>query len=292
VTVVRDVPVDETERALDVFRRTYSASTLSSAITAGVESLVGQVIAVRGRLEAAINHLGARVEASAISEAATLAVEGSRYVIRIRNSDPEARQRFSIAHEIGHVLLFEGVASEPHLIPSIAHRPGSSVVERLCDQAAAELLMPADAFRDGLLSARFDWDHVMRLAAQFQVSHAAALVRVTDVLTGSRIVRFRRDPMTTGRSRQYEPLSTYGREPLRLPTRVRSAEVRPRVLDTADDRGRSVTRRMQLVLRGAVVWESQCVAVRERYGSTSATVAALFQPANVESDAWRVLSAR
>jgi len=292
VTVVGEVPLDETEHALGVFRRTYSASTVDSAITAAVESLMGRAVAVRGRLEDAIDHLGARVEASCIPESATLAVESGRYVIRVRNSDPEARRRFSIAHEIAHVLLFEGVASEPHLMPAIAHRLRNPVVERVCDRAAAELLMPADTFRDSLLSARFDWNHVMRLAGQFQVSHTAVLVRVADVLAGSRIVRFRRDPMTTGRSRQYERLSTYGRKPLSLPRRVRGAEMRPRVLDNADDRGRSVTRRMQLVLRGDVVWESQCIAVRERFGSASATVAALFQPADKELDAWRVLSAR
>ena len=61
-----------------------------------------------------------------------------------------ARQRFSFAHELGHLLLqLAGLSKYPRSVTQ--HRLGNAAdqkEEQLCDQIAAEILMPALAFEE------------------------------------------------------------------------------------------------------------------------------------------------
>lgn len=74
-----------------------------------------------------------------------------RVVIGVNSEHPKTRQRFTLAHEIGHLLLHEG---EPLHVDSDTpgfsvnrrdqrSREGSDVTEREANHFAAELLMPA-----------------------------------------------------------------------------------------------------------------------------------------------------
>ena len=69
---------------------------------------------------------------------------GSGADILVRSGDPHARQRFTLAHEIGHWLLNEAVPRVHE--PGSARRPFEANVERWCDEFAAHLLMPVAAF--------------------------------------------------------------------------------------------------------------------------------------------------
>ena len=81
------------------------------------------------------------------------------------------RRRFTIAHELAHIL-FEN--SGPR-----APRVGADL-ERLCDMLAAEILMPGTVFAAALSQATFDTSLVMRLASQFQTSLTATVLRCTE----------------------------------------------------------------------------------------------------------------
>ena len=54
------------------------------------------------------------------------------------------RQRFSLAHEIGHVLLEQSLDGVRMRQP-IGHRSEDARIEKACDAFAAELLMPREA---------------------------------------------------------------------------------------------------------------------------------------------------
>ena len=90
------------------------------------------------------------VEIKEISSDAMLLPGAAGYKIALKKatSDGEkARQRFSFAHELGHLLLKQsGFDNGSNSKPMHRARNNRNDEERLCDQIAAEILMPRMAF--------------------------------------------------------------------------------------------------------------------------------------------------
>ena len=98
----------------------------------------------------------------------------SAWVVYYNPDKPEARRRFTIAHEVGHVML-HGV---PH---AAAARGGGGRFkgrERQVERFAAELLMPAGFVRAAIRQHGLDSD---RLAALFRVSQRAMQIRLEEL---------------------------------------------------------------------------------------------------------------
>lgn len=110
----------------------------------------------------------------------TMTVKG-RHSIVVNGKDSERRQRFTVCHEIGHVVL--ELESE-HGGPSWSYerRPHNEVC---CDIFAAELLLPVSLFRPALLKMEINTQSMTTLADKFNASLFA---------TGSRIVAFSPEP--------------------------------------------------------------------------------------------------
>ncbi|MFC2069954.1 ImmA/IrrE family metallo-endopeptidase [Chloroflexota bacterium] len=108
------------------------------------------------------------------------------YLITLNHKHNLARQNFSCAHEIGHMLLSE---VEPYIQdvefrtfkPQAVRVARQRAKERLCDIAATELLMPKNIFRRYLLNIGGSINSIEKLAAKFNVSIQAAAIRVSEV---------------------------------------------------------------------------------------------------------------
>ncbi len=108
-----------------------------------------------------------------------------RTTIQVRNEgrSPQ-RQRYTIAHEVGHLLLWEivGQSRKAHL-----GRTGrESEIERLCDMIAVELLAPAKEVRALLEKINFlasaNKAHcIVKIARIFDVSLFLASLRVKEI---------------------------------------------------------------------------------------------------------------
>jgi Zn-dependent peptidase ImmA (M78 family) len=110
------------------------------------------------------------------------------YVIRVNEKHYQVRQNFSCAHEIGHIL-FDDLNLEDY-IRTIEYRTAntqktmdiqSRARERLCDAAAAELLMPESVSRKCLSTFGLSITSIEYLAQTFQVSIQAATKRISEV---------------------------------------------------------------------------------------------------------------
>ena len=109
-------------------------------------------------------------------------------VIKVNKNHHPVRQNFSIAHEIGH-LLFSELKLE-HYINSIEYRTFNPQAkartrekarERLCDVAAAELLMPEQIFKKYLTNFGLSINSVELLAHIFRTSIQATALRIAEV---------------------------------------------------------------------------------------------------------------
>lgn len=97
-------------------------------------------------------------------DAVTQWVDGNPPLFLINAHAPADRFRFSLAHELGHVIM--------HGEPGV-----TAVQERQADEFASELLLPADTIRVELKQSRLDLARLLDLKHRWGVSMAALLRR-------------------------------------------------------------------------------------------------------------------
>ena len=96
--------------------------------------------------------------------------------IELRQDRPPTRKRFTLAHEIAHVLL-EARQTVAHRGLSFTHDD----IETLCDQVAAALLMPRTWISQYASRDRLNLSLIRLVAHRADVSLAAAAVRMAEV---------------------------------------------------------------------------------------------------------------
>jgi Zn-dependent peptidase ImmA (M78 family) len=104
-------------------------------------------------------------------EAGQTTVIAGRHCIFVNGRHSPERQRFTVLHEVGHIVLGLPSGHEPKIgmqaLYSYAVRPKEEI---LCDVFAAECLLPADFFKPDLDQSSVGFDSVAYLAARYQAS--------------------------------------------------------------------------------------------------------------------------
>lgn len=103
---------------------------------------------------------------------------GDKHFICVNANDLPERQRFTICHELGHIVL--GLPSQHEALPwwSYAKRPLSEII---CDVFAAELLLPFDLFMPAAEKVSMRLAGIDGLASTFGASVTATGSRFADV---------------------------------------------------------------------------------------------------------------
>lgn len=118
------------------------------------------------------------VEEDGLVEDGRLEVRGDSIRLLVRSGLTPARRRFTIAHELGHLLLMdprEGTVAR-------RLRSASSDVERLCDDLAAAMLIPRDWVIRRFADRPRNLSALRHLAQQTGTSMSAATARLAEVL--------------------------------------------------------------------------------------------------------------
>jgi Zn-dependent peptidase ImmA (M78 family) len=124
-----------------------------------------------------------------------------RWLILLRGSEPDTRQRFTLAHEFKHVLDHPFIDV---LYPSVCTMTREQRAEQVCDQFAACVLMPrrwiVQACEEGGV-------HPQRLAQRFGVSHTAMTKRLAAIGFGQQSERYRpnRKEVSNAKTRTSRP---------------------------------------------------------------------------------------
>lgn len=142
------------------------------AFVAGVDSSN-----IRNDLSAYLQAAGASLKKKVLSAGEsgfTITKLDGKHVITVNSQETTERQRFTICHEIAHIML--ELPSSHVQVPSwsFAKRDPNEV---LCDAFAAELLMPYKLFKAAMPAEEPSLSVIERLASDFNTSFPAAASR-------------------------------------------------------------------------------------------------------------------
>lgn len=144
-------------------------------------------------VETFVPSLGARLSTQPLQGdiSGMLYRDGVNAIVGVNSADSPTRQRFTIAHELGHLLMHEGRPMIVEKLVRVNLRRTSTVAsereEREANQFAAELLMPEELVRrevtklvgeQSLVSDRW---LVAELAKRFDVSGQAMEYRLVNL---------------------------------------------------------------------------------------------------------------
>jgi hypothetical protein len=183
-------------------------------------SLLAEAGAIRPptRLAPLARRLGAELqyddELQIGREEASLRLVDDRLVLWVAQSkfeNPQTRQRarFSIAHEIGHLLLFQTFGPE-FLQHSEADEKSFVLTERLCDYVASHLLIPRSSLAEALRARGFTSHGFNYLRKLFDVSASSLFRAIADLPPLGSIIEWRSYRRHSGEHMAWRVWETYG----------------------------------------------------------------------------------
>jgi len=108
-------------------------------------------------------------------------LDDKHYRIRLNRWTSHTRRRYTLAHELGHIVLHRVM---PDLRScekrDLFTQPDAPAEERLCDMIAAEILMPEHQFCAEFCEG-ISIDELIKVARKYKVSLAAAAYRIRDL---------------------------------------------------------------------------------------------------------------
>lgn len=123
------------------------------------------------------------IEEREIGSEAMLLPNRNGYGIVLKKADRPSqlvRQRFSFAHELGHLLLQK--SQQTGIALKYRGHGHSNAEERLCDQIAAEVLMPRLAFQEDAWLDGWSLRNLLNLARKYDTSVPATARRMIDLM--------------------------------------------------------------------------------------------------------------
>ncbi len=129
--------------------------------------------------------LSAKISYVPLSGSARLLYQFGENQILVNRSRRSDEQRFSIAHECGHIVLRNIIVKQiedAEVRRSVFQWGNSDEQEQLCNQLAAELLMPQEWVRAALAKSDLRGAELAHaLAAEFRVSFTMAIRRLVEL---------------------------------------------------------------------------------------------------------------
>jgi Zn-dependent peptidase ImmA (M78 family) len=168
----------------EVFQITQTDSLLgaSKCLASGFRCVKERATTLEDLVAAAgVAGVSIRWEREAPFEGRYLSSKGREEITLVRSANPE-RLRFTLAHELGHMLVSRLLGRE--MAPkyrSATLRMQVAEEERLANAIAAEILMPANRFGRFFVVDGVTFESLEKARRFFQTSFSAALRRVSEV---------------------------------------------------------------------------------------------------------------
>lgn len=196
-------------------------------------------------LKPILKQFDASVTFRPMAVAGKLELAGGGFKVFVNRSGSWRRHRFTIAHEIGHIIVLRAIAPERRMVRAVL-KPTPDLwrdLERVCNIAAAEILMPREEFGALYEAHPFSVLGLRLLYDRFFTSFAALLVRIADTATDRTVVVWKRFARHDDEAIKLRVAACYaGLRAAWLPKGLTSGHFSPDVIETAERRGQEEVR--------------------------------------------------
>lgn len=130
--------------------------------------------------------VGLAVEYMPLGVDAILQETGSGYLALVNSTVRPSRQKMSLAHEIGHLMLYKETGLREafgHTIPEERHSNEAQEIEKLCDSFAAELVLPSEVWDREIRINGLSLATLRELMMCYGITLATAARRMVEVAT-------------------------------------------------------------------------------------------------------------
>ena len=174
---------------LAVFCHTYDASTPEEAMIKACNAKItesnskGWSYDLKNLVEAC----NSRVIEKDIATHGRLEIEDDGYAIYVSNKIPESRKRFTIAHELAHILIIETLFHKPKLLKKLRFPAYWNKIESLCNIAADEITVPSNDFVEQIKNFGLSSEGIQKALDYYTMSKDHFFVKFINVFKPSAI---------------------------------------------------------------------------------------------------------
>ena len=199
------------------------------------------------RLSSLVASLGAHIEYDSRRDTRLVLDDRPRIVVPRVSWKTWRRQRFGIAHELAHLIVWQGVSHGHRAELRRAELHGD--LERLCNHGAALMLMPPEEFVFDLMATGFSSTGLQTLYDRYLVSWTTLLIRISEVLEGACVSTWAlgvrpADPIDLPRV-----VGSWGDKRAYVPPGISERYLSRAVITTAESEGHAWTRELQLTFK-------------------------------------------
>lgn len=173
--------------------------------------------------------VGLAVEYVPLAVDAILQETGSGYLALVNSTHRLSKQKMSLAHEIGHLVLYKETGLRQafgHTIPEERHSSEAQEIERLCDCFAAELVLPSEVWDRQIRTDGLSLATLRKLMNCYGITLATAARRTVEVIAYECAVIAWTPVYENGRLISIDPVKCWSRHPIKdaLPRSIPGGE--------------------------------------------------------------------
>jgi hypothetical protein len=217
-------------------------------------------------LKKLLGHFDVRVEIvdCALKADAELHLKGGQFTVVIERyalRKSWERARFTIAHELGHILLAHHLSDHSLFASLDENAEAHHQNERLCDIAAQELLMPTTMVRTALYENGLSPNGLNAMRRAFAVSRSAMIRSIVSAIPDTFLITWRKHARHAHEESTYRVVSSTKYHPSNsnpwLPAGCTAKHVWPRVLQKAAKQKTAVFEKEIEVLLSSHRWRGE-----------------------------------
>jgi Zn-dependent peptidase ImmA (M78 family) len=169
----------ETVNIENLLKGRFTTPSLSGAINIISEKLLNE--SKNNELPTSLNNLTKflnikTVSNNSLENDALLFIKNGSYTIEFKKSKNWRRQRFTIAHEIFHVILFDLFSDTVDF-----NNVDLKKVEYICNLGASEILVPKLEIKKDILNKQINLDLIEKLVEKYMVSYSVIFRKINQL---------------------------------------------------------------------------------------------------------------
>lgn len=169
----------ETVNIENLLKGRFNTPSLSGAINIISEKLLNE--SKNNELPTSLNNLTKflnikTVSNNSLENDALLFIKNGSYTIEFKKSKNWRRQRFTIAHEIFHVILFDLFSDTVDF-----NNVDLKKVEYICNLGASEILVPKLEIKKDILNKQINLDLIEKLVEKYMVSYSVIFRKINQL---------------------------------------------------------------------------------------------------------------